>query len=146
MTTVLSPFSGRVVRIEDVPDEVFAQRVVGDGVAVVPTEGTVVAPVGGRIEKLFEGGHAFAIQDAQGLQILVHVGLDTVHLKGEGFTEFAKQGDDIAAGDHIVSVDLEVMDERGIDMSSPVVVISGQEVRVVATSDVKAGEPLFDVP
>lgn len=146
MTTVVSPFTGRVMPIEQVPDEVFAQRVVGDGVAVVPTEGTVVAPVGGRIEKLFEGGHAFAIQDPQGLQILVHVGLDTVHLKGEGFTEYAKQGDTIVAGDHIVSVDLDVMDERGINMSSPVVVISGQDVQVVAPSDVKAGDPLFDVP
>jgi glucose-specific phosphotransferase system IIA component len=145
VTTVVSPFTGRVLSIEDVPDEVFAQRIVGDGAAVVPTEGTVVAPIAGRIEKLFEGGHAFAIQNSEGLQILVHVGLETVRLKGDGFTEHAKQGDDVSSGDHIVSVDLEAMDAHGIDMSSPVVVISGQQIRLVASAQVEAGEPLYDV-
>jgi glucose-specific phosphotransferase system IIA component len=145
VTTVASPFTGRVLPLDDVADEVFAQRVVGDGLAVVPTEGTVVAPIAGRIEKLFEGGHAFAIQDSEGVQILVHVGLDTVHLKGEGFTEHARQGDDVGVGDHIVSVDLNVMEQRGVDMSSPVVEISGQSVEAVGSGDVKAGDPLFEV-
>jgi glucose-specific phosphotransferase system IIA component len=145
VTTVASPFTGRVLPLDDVADEVFAQRVVGDGLAVVPTEGTVVAPIAGRIEKLFEGGHAFAIQDSEGVQILVHVGLDTVHLKGEGFTEHARQGDDVEVGDHIVSVDLNVMEQRSVDMSSPVVEISGRSVETVASGDVKAGDPLFEV-
>jgi glucose-specific phosphotransferase system IIA component len=145
VTRVASPFTGRVQALDDVADEVFAQRIVGDGVAVIPTEGTVVAPIAGRIEKLFEGGHAFAIQDPEGIQVLVHVGLDTVQLKGEGFTVRARQGDDVAIGAHIVSVDLATMEERGVDMSSPVVIISGHEVEVSATGEVKAGDPLFDV-
>ena len=136
MTNVASPFTGRVQALDDVADEVFAERVVGDGLAVVPTEGTVLAPITGHIEKLFEGGHAFAIQDAEGVQILVHVGLDTVHLKGEGFTEYARQGD---------AVDLSTMEERGVDMSSPVVEISGRSVKPLASGDVKAGDPLFEV-
>jgi glucose-specific phosphotransferase system IIA component len=145
VTRVASPFTGRVLVLDDVADDVFAQRVVGDGLAVVPTEGTVVAPIAGRIEKLFEGGHAFAIQDPDGVQILVHVGLDTVQLKGEGFTEHARQGDEVEVGDHIVSVDLETMDERGVDMSSPVVEISGRGVEAVASGDVKSGDVLFEV-
>jgi glucose-specific phosphotransferase system IIA component len=145
VTRVASPFTGRVLVLDDVADEVFAQRVVGEGLAVVPTDGTVVAPIAGRIEKLFEGGHAFAIQDPDGVQILVHVGLDTVQLKGEGFTEHAHQGDEVEVGDHIVSVDLETMDERGVDMSSPVVEISGRGVEAVASGDVKSGDVLFEV-
>ena len=145
MTNVASPFTGRVQALDDVADEVFAERVVGDGLAVVPTEGTVLAPITGHIEKLFEGGHAFAIQDAEGVQILVHVGLDTVHLKGEGFTEHARQGDDVEVGERIVTVDLSTMEERGVDMSSPVVEISGRSVKPLASGDVKAGDPLFEV-
>ena len=145
MTTVASPFTGRVQPLDDVADEVFAQRVVGDGLAVVPAEGTVVAPISGRIEKLFEGGHAFAIQDSEGVQILVHVGLDTVQLKGEGFTEHARQGDEVEVGDRIVTVDLRTMEQRGVDMSSPIVEISGRSVEAVASGEVKAGDPLFEV-
>ena len=145
MTEVASPFTGALVSLEDVDDEVFSERVMGDGVAVLPSEGRVVAPVTGTIAKLFEGGHGFAIETPEGLQVLVHIGLDTVHLKGDGFTVQASEGQEINAGDGIVAVDLERMNELNIDIVSPVVVISGEAVTVTASENVEAGAPLLEV-
>ncbi len=145
MAAIASPFSGRVVALDDVNDDVFSERVMGDGVAVLPTDPEVVAPIAGKLEKLFRGGHGFAIETSDGLQVLVHVGLETVHLKGEGFEVHAAEGDAVEAGDHIVTVDLDHMAAKSIDMVSPVVVISGQQVRVTAAQSVGAGDPLMEV-
>lgn len=145
MTEVVSPFTGRVFALDEVADEVFSERVMGDGAAVRPAEGNVVAPMTGRLEKLFKGGHGFAVENEAGLQVLVHIGLDTVHLKGEGFSVHASEGDDVEAGDHLVTVDLEALRNKGIDMISPVVVISGQTPKVIAGDQVTAGDPLLSV-
>lgn len=145
MTEVMSPLTGRVVSLDEVPDEVFSERVMGDGAAVRPDDGEVVAPMKGRIEKLFEGGHGFAVENEAGLQVLVHIGIDTVHQKGEGFSLHASEGDDVEAGDRIVSVDLNALTSKGIEMISPIVVISGQTSTVVAGDRVAAGEPLLSV-
>ncbi len=144
MTQVQSPFTGRVVSLDEVKDDVFSDRVMGDGAAVLPTEGRVVAPVGGTIGKLFEGGHGFAIETPDGLQILVHIGLETVHLKGDGFMVVAKEGAAVEAGAEIVIVDLDRMRELSIDLISPVVVISGHAVKDIASDDVRAGDALFE--
>jgi len=144
MVAVTSPFGGRVVSLDEIDDEVFSERVMGDGVAVHPTSGAVVAPLTGRIEKLFKGGHGLAIEDDEGLQILVHIGLETVKLKGDGFTVHAAEGDSVETGDLIVTVDLERMAELGIDLVSPVVVISGHAVTNQAAGEVVSGDRLFD--
>lgn len=144
MTTVASPFSGRVVPLEEVGDAVFAEKVMGDGLAVHPSDADVVAPVDGRIEKLFPGGHGIALQTAGGLQVLIHIGLETVHLKGEGFTTHVEEGAEVTTGQRLVSVDLAAMEQRGIDMDSPVVVLSGETVTPLAEGTVTAGEPLFE--
>ncbi len=145
MTAVAAPLAGRVIALEDVDDEVFAERVMGDGVALAPSDGRVVAPVAGRIEKLFPGGHGVALETADGVQVLVHIGLDTVELKGEGFTVHAREGDDVAVGDLLVTADLDRLRALGKDLTSPVVVISGHTVEVLADGDVDAGAPLLEV-
>jgi glucose-specific phosphotransferase system IIA component len=144
LTTVLSPISGRVVPLDDVADEVFSQRVMGDGLAIAPSSGEVVAPVGGRIEKLFPGGHGLAIETPDGVQVLVHVGLETVHLKGDGFTVHTSEGRDVTPGELLVTVDLDRMAELDVATVSPVVVLSGHEVGNPASGLVAAGERLFD--
>jgi sugar PTS system EIIA component len=143
--SVSSPVDGRIVALEDVNDQVFAERVMGDGLAVLPDEGLVVSPVPGTIEKLFPGGHAFVVQTPDGVQVLVHLGLETVHLKGDGFTVHASEGDTVQLGDRIVTVDLSRMAELQIDIACPVVVISGHQVSNLTGGSVKAGDPLFDV-
>lgn len=145
MTTVWSPLTGRIVLLQDVNDEVFAERVMGDGVAIAPTDGTVVAPVEGRIVKLFPGGHAIALQTADGLQVLVHVGIDTVHLKGDGFEVHAADGDEVKVGDRLVTVDLTRLEELGVDSTSPIIIISGEPARVVVDEAAVAGQPLLEV-
>jgi glucose-specific phosphotransferase system IIA component len=143
--TVKSPLSGTVVPLEEVADEVFSERVMGEGVAVRPTGGKVLAPAAGTIEKLFPGGHGVVIETPEGLQILVHVGLDTVELKGDGFKVHAAEGETVGEGRLLVTVDLDRMAELEVDLVSPVVVISGHRVEAVASGDVAAGDDLFEV-
>ena len=142
--TVKSPLSGTVVPLEDVADEVFSEKVMGDGAAIRPTDGKVLAPVSGTIEKLFPGGHGLVIQTPRGLQVLVHIGLDTVELKGDGFEVHVAEGDEVTEGDHVVTVDLDRMAELEVEVVSPVVVISQHGVEGTAADDVAAGDPLFE--
>lgn len=143
--TVHSPLAGIVVPLEQVDDQMFAEKVMGDGVAIRPTAGDVLAPVAGRLEKLFPGGHGIAIATDSGVEVLVHVGLETVHLKGDGFELVAAEGDRVAVGDPLVQVDLDRLAELDVDVISPVVVISDHEVSDRVEGDVAAGDPLFEV-
>ena len=143
--TVHSPLAGAVVPLEQVGDAMFAEKVMGDGVAVRPTEGEVVAPVAGRLEKLFPGGHGMAIETAEGVQVLIHVGLETVQLQGDGFELVATEGDDVAVGDVLVRVDLDRLAELDVDIISPIVIISDHEVTGRSSGQVTAGDPLFEV-
>ena len=145
MTVVASPVAGRVVTLDEVDDPTFSERVMGDGVALRPSDGAVVAPVAGSIAKLFPGGHGIAIAAEGGLELLVHVGLETVRLEGDGFEVVAAQGDDVAVGDVLVRVDLERLAELGVDAVTPVVVISDHEVHAHADGEVAAGDPIFEV-
>jgi PTS system glucose-specific IIA component len=146
--TVLAPVSGRVVPLEEVPDEVFAEKLAGDGVAIVPGEsGEVIAPVSGELVRLFEGGHAFGILTDEGVELIVHVGLDTVELKGEGFRRIATEGGRVEAGEPIVSFDLEVIRSAGYDPVTPVLVSNASEfpvqVLVHVPGEVRWGDELL---
>ena len=88
---IVAPLSGEIVNIEDVPDVVFAEKIVGDGIAIKPTGNKMVAPVDGTIGKIFETNHAFSIESDSGIELFVHFGIDTVELKGEGFTRIAEE-------------------------------------------------------
>ena len=150
MTSVRTPFAGPVVSLADVPDPVFAGQLVGAGVAVDPTgvEGTVtaVAPVDGAIVKLHP--HAFALQGAAGTDVLVHVGIDTVKLSGEGFELLAAEGDTVVAGDPIVRFTPSVIQAAGYSPMCPVVVLGSApdsvEQGTVGTT-VREGDALFAV-
>lgn len=142
---VVSPMSGRVVHLEDVPDEVFARRIVGDGVAIDPESGEVVAPIAGRVAKLFVGGHGVVVEGDGGVQVLVHVGIDTVRLRGRGFTVLAGEGRLVEAGERILCADVEGLRAEGVELLSPVLVISGQRVTPAAAGRVVAGQPLLEV-
>lgn len=133
--TLLSPLTGNVVKMVDVPDEVFSQKMMGDGIAIEPTEGIVVAPFDGEVAQFFQTKHAVGIRGTSGLEVLIHIGLETVALNGEGFEGFVKQGDHVKAGDKLVSFDLEHIKAKADSIISPVVITNGDMVGSLTKSE-----------
>src|SRR5436305_13646351 len=117
---VLAPLDGTVVELESVPDEVFAQKMAGDGVAIDPSGQVAVAPVTGDLVKLFPGGHAFGISTGDGVELIVHVGLDTIELEGEGFENMATEGPVGRGRTRIVRFDGATVERLGKLIRSPV--------------------------
>ena len=142
---VLAPLDGTVVDLESVPDEVFAQKMAGDGVAIDPSGQIAVAPVAGTLVKLFPGGHAFGISTAEGVELIVHIGLDTVELKGEGFENIATEGQKIRAGTPIVRFDRATVERKGKVMLSPVVSSGAGTIVRRASGTVRAGRDVLFV-
>ncbi|MGL4735573.1 MAG: PTS glucose transporter subunit IIA [Enterovibrio sp.] len=126
---IIAPLSGEIVNIEDVPDVVFAEKIVGDGVAIKPTGNKMVAPVNGTIGKIFETNHAFSIESEDGIELFVHFGIDTVELKGEGFTRVAQEGQKVKIGDTIIEFDLALLEQRAKSVLTPVVISNMDEVK-----------------
>ncbi|HZO73939.1 MAG TPA: glucose PTS transporter subunit IIA [Ktedonobacteraceae bacterium] len=142
---VLAPLDGMVVDLAAVPDEVFAQKMAGDGVAIDPSGQIAVAPVTGELVKLFPGGHAFGISMHNGIELIVHIGLDTVELKGKGFENIASEGQSVRAGMPIVRFDRPVIERLGKVMLSPVVSSGAGEIVRRASGRVRAGQDVIFV-
>jgi PTS system glucose-specific IIA component len=143
-TQVLAPVAGRAVRLHDVPDPVFSQGMVGYGAAVDPPREVVeaVAPVSGKLLKLMP--HAYIVMTAENVGVLVHLGLDTVALKGEGFTTHATQGDDVTAGQLIITYDVPAIEAKGLNPIVPVVVMDERESENVVPSEAVAAGAEID--
>ena len=142
---ILSPMTGEAVGLGEVPDPVFSQKIVGDGMAVIPSEGKLLSPVDGEIISVADTKHAYGLRTAEGLELLIHVGLETVHLNGECFQVFVKPGDKVKAGDLLAEVDLAYLKERGINPITPVLVcggFQGQQLNAVA-GPVQAGKTVL---
>lgn len=142
---ILSPMTGEAVGLGEVPDPVFSQKIVGDGVAVIPSEGKLLSPVDGEIISVADTKHAYGLRTAEGLELLIHVGLETVHLNGECFQVFVKPGDKVKAGDLLAEVDLAYLKERGINPITPVLVcggFQGQQLNAAA-GPVQAGKTVL---
>lgn len=119
---ITSPVSGEMIRIENVKDEVFSQKMMGEGVAFIPQSGNIYAPVDGVLKVLFPTGHAFGIEMDNGVEIFVHIGIDTVEANGRGFEiQNIKQGDRVRQNDLIVKTDLEHL-SKNYDMTAILVV------------------------
>lgn len=142
LTTILAPLTGKTVSLSEVPDPVFAEKVIGDGIAIIPEDGKIVSPVDGEVSSIAETGHAYGFTADNGLEVLVHVGLETVSLKGECFKVYAKAGDKVKAGDLIGEVDLNLLKEKGLNSISPVLICSDLEEKEILYTEgnVKAGE------
>lgn len=130
--TVLAPVSGKVIDLADVPDAAFAQRIVGDGAALTElSDDTVYAPVDGTLTLLFRTNHAFAITTKEQLEVLVHVGMDTVKLNGEGFERIAEEGTQVKAGQPILRIDRAKITAAGYSLVTPVVITSMANVKKI---------------
>lgn len=125
---LVAPLTGNVVNMEEVPDPVFSERMMGDGLAIVPTEGKVVSPVNGEIIQFFPTKHAIGLKSEAGVEILIHVGLETVNMKGEGFEGHVQVGDKVKAGDLLISFDLNLIGEKAKSTITPIVITNGEAV------------------
>ncbi|GIM31533.1 beta-glucoside-specific PTS transporter subunit IIABC [Paraclostridium bifermentans] len=131
---VVSPIKGEVLNLSDIEDAAFSSGVLGQGVAIMPSDGKVVAPVNGVVTTLFPSLHAIGILSDEGVEVLIHIGLNTVQLEGRGFESFIKQGDRITKGQTILKFDIDVIKEAGYSVVTPIVVTnSSQFLDVVQT-------------
>ena len=119
---IYSPCLGVVKHLENVNDVAFAQKLIGDGIAVVPKEGNIVSPIDGEVAMVFPTGHAIGLKTDEGVEILIHVGIDTVELDGKGFKAFVKQGDKVKVGDKLLKVNLEEVINEGYELDTMILV------------------------
>lgn len=139
-----SPLAGRVVAMSDVPDETFAAGILGDGIAIEPSEGALYAPADGTIETFFSTLHAICLKTTGGAELLLHVGKDTVGLKGKGFTAHCKEGDQVKRGDLLLTFDIKAIGKAGFSVITPICVSNSDEYTLVksAAPTVSVGDVL----
>lgn len=147
--SLVSPITGDVVALEQVPDEAFASKAVGDGIAVKPISNIVVAPAAGTVVKIFNTNHAFCLETNNGAEIVVHMGIDTVALEGKGFKRLVEEGTDVKAGEPILEMDLDFLNANARSMISPVVCSNSDDYSalvILASGKVVAGQtPLYEI-
>ena len=145
--TIVSPADGDSVELSDVPDQVFSEKMAGDGMAIIPRSNTFVAPISGVVSKIFSTNHAYSIRAKNGLEVLVHIGLDTVALKGEGFKRLIEEGTSVKMGKPIISADLEFIKSQGKNTITPVVLNYEKEMTLKNHNvrTVREGEALIEV-
>lgn len=146
---VFAPLSGKIVDIEKVPDSVFSDKLVGDGVAIIPDQGIVVAPVEGEVTQVFHTLHVIGVKSNQGLEIMIHIGLETVNLKGEGFNLHVKQGQKVHPGDKLLTFDIDKIKNKVPSLITPVIVLEGSAIakleKNVGTTAIPGSTTIFEI-
>lgn len=141
---IYAPVNGTIVPLEEVPDPVFSQKMMGEGVAMIPSEGKVLSPVNGKVVQVPDTKHAVGIESEDGMEILIHIGLDTVELKGEGFTPKVSVGDQVSVGDLLMEFDLDYIRNNAKDVITPIVITNSQnsdkQFVITEQKEGKAGE------
>ncbi len=145
---ILAPMSGSVLALDQVPDGTFASGLLGKGVAIIPASGRVIAPFAGEVASLFQTKHAIGLLSDGGIELLIHVGIDTVKLNGVPFTAHVKEGDRVQAGDLLLEFDRQAILDAGYDLATPIIISNSdgyRSVDIVSGSAVDAGQPLLSV-
>lgn len=128
-SVLTAPVTGTVISLENVPDQVFAKKIMGDGVAFQYDGSTIFSPCDGKVKMIAETKHAIGITDSAGADILIHIGLDTVALNGEGFTVNVSVGDKVSKGQPVISIDRELMEQKKIDLTTPMIITNASELK-----------------
>lgn len=133
--TINAPLTGRIAPINEAPDEIFAQKMMGDGIVIFPTDNILVAPVAGQITMIFPSKHAIGIKTNDGVEILIHIGLDTVKLEGKPFTLFVSEGQIVKQGDKLMEIDFKMIEEAGYSTATPMVITSKNKFEIINLGD-----------
>ncbi len=147
-TFIASPINGELMTLAQVPDETFASKVLGDGFAIKPTDGVVYAPVDGKIAQLFRTNHAVGILTDEGLEVLIHVGIDTVKMNGQGFNAFVKKGDVVLRGQKLLEFDLDLVRSQAKSDITPIVITNMDKVsglKLQGNGQIKSGRDIMEI-
>lgn len=145
---ICSPCNGKVVSVTEVPDVTFSEKILGDGIAVIPSEGLIYAPADGEITAVFDTLHAFTMTTTDGVELLLHIGLETVSLKGEPFKSHIAVGDKVKKGDLLVEVDLDKIKASGLEIITPVLVgniADYSKIEIIKAGEVSQGDEVLMV-
>ncbi|AJD91228.1 PTS glucose transporter subunit IIA [Jeotgalibacillus malaysiensis] len=140
---IKSPLSGNLLTLEEVPDPVFSQKMMGDGIAIEPTEGKVVSPIDGEVVQVFPTKHAIGLKAKNGAEILIHIGLETVSMEGNGFDAHVSEGSKVSVGDPLVTFDLDLVKSEAKSIITPVIITNGDDLAGIekkSASTVQAGQ------
>ncbi|KIL48856.1 PTS glucose transporter subunit IIA [Jeotgalibacillus alimentarius] len=140
---IKSPLTGNLLTLDEVPDPVFSQKMMGDGVAIEPTDGKVVSPIDGEVVQVFPTKHAIGLKAKNGAEILIHIGLETVSMEGNGFEAHVSEGSKVNVGDPLVTFDLELVRSEAKSIITPVIVTNGDDlagIEKMTASSVQAGQ------
>lgn len=143
---LIAPISGRVMNITEVPDEIFANKMAGDGLAIEPTGDVVVAPADGTLSLIFRTNHAFGMVLDNGIEILIHIGLDTIALNGRGFERIAQEGQRVKTGDPIIKLDRELILNNECTLITPVLITNVDNIKYIEVNEgslVEAGKDMI---
>ncbi|PIM74880.1 PTS sugar transporter subunit IIA [Fusobacterium polymorphum] len=148
IVTIYSPINGKVIELKEVPDEAFAQKMVGDGCAIEPDKGSICSPIEGQLMNIFPTNHAIIFETIDGLEMIVHFGIDTVKLDGKGFQKLREPGP-IKVGDEIVKYNLDEIKDNVPSTRSPIIINNMEKVEKIEVLSlgkiVKIGEPIMKV-
>ena len=148
IVTIYSPMNGKVIELKEVPDEAFAQKMVGDGCAIEPDKGIICSPIDGQLMNIFPTNHAIIFETIDGLEMIVHFGIDTVKLEGKGFQKLREPGP-IKIGDEIVKYNLDEIKDNVPSTRSPIIINNVEKVEKIEVLSlgkiVKIGEPIMKV-
>ena len=148
VVTIYSPINGKVIELKEVPDEAFAQKMVGDGCAIEPDKGSICSPIEGQLMNIFPTNHAIIFETIDGLEMIVHFGIDTVKLDGKGFQKLREPGP-IKVGDEIVKYNLDEIKDNVPSTRSPIIINNMEKVEKIEVLSlgkiVKIGEPIMKV-
>lgn len=145
---ICSPLTGQVKDITTIEDDVFSSGMLGQGITIEPTDGQVLSPVDGVVTSVFPTKHAIGVTSDDGVEILIHIGMDTVSLNGEGFESFVKQNDRVHKGDLMLRVDLDKIKAAGLSVITPIVVTNSssyQAVKIAANNQVSKGDLILTI-
>lgn len=132
---VMSPANGNIVNLSKVPDKMFSEGIVGKGIAIDPTDDIIKSPINGKIKLIFNTNHAFIITGKRGIELLVHIGINTIALNGDGFKRLVNEGDFVKVGDPIIEIERQKIIDKGYELTTPVVITNVDNIKDVIYTD-----------